>query len=51
VRRTRFAGKGCFKAMIDGVDGKPDEEFVEMFTTPLLEKEWRKIPKKEVARL
>ena len=40
-------GKGRFTVMVDGADGKPDEEFVEIFTSPLLDKEWRKLPKKE----
>ena len=41
-------GKGRFVVMVDGVDGLPDEDFIEVFTTPLLDKEWRKMPKKEV---
>ena len=41
-------GKGRFVVMVDGVDGAPDEDFIEIFTSPLIDREWRKMPKKEV---
>lgn len=40
-------GKGRFSVMVDGADGQPDEEFIEVFTAPLVGKEWRKMPPKE----
>ena len=40
-------GKGRFSVMVDGADGQPDEEFIEVFTAPLVGKEWRKLPPKE----
>ena len=40
-------GKGRFRVMVDAPNGEPDEEFIETFTSPLMGKEWRKIPKKE----
>lgn len=43
-------GNGRFTAMVDGTDGLPDEEFIEIFTSPLLDKEWRKVAKKEPAK-
>ena len=47
VETLLVGGKGRFVAMIDGEDGKPDEEFLETYTSMLLDKEWRKMPKKE----
>jgi len=40
-------GKGRFLVMVDGADGEPDEDFIEVFTAPLVGKEWRKLPPME----
>jgi hypothetical protein len=36
-------GKGRFSVVVDGPDGTPDDDFVEVFTAPLMGTEWRKI--------
>lgn len=47
VRALLGGGKGRFSVCVDGKDGEPDEEFIEVFTAPLMGVEWRKLPPKE----
>ena len=44
VTQLLGGGKGRFAVVVDGADGARDEDFVEVFTAPLMGKEWRKIP-------